>query len=174
VGGCVGRIGRSNGRRSLDNADRFGEGKHRTNLQLLHGGGMLADGTIGVFDTGRVDFKLIEFSAEGNKRTASIKRDNTKGWGAIGVFAELPNRHLLVPQTFANKVLELDKNRKVVKTFARLIEPNGVQLLPDGNILITTRQSGIVTFDSSGRKLKTETFDKPVFAARKYPSDTAD
>lgn len=96
------------------------------------------------------------------------------GSDATGIFAELRNGHLLIPQTYANKVIELDKNRKVVRTFAQLERPHGVQLLPDGNIMITTYKAGIVTFDASGRKLKTETFDKRVWAARKYPSDPAD
>ena len=140
-------------------------------LPLTRGGGMLADGTIGILRSGEKDFKLVEFTADGKKRTTSITSNN--GNDATGIFAELPNGDLLIPQTFANQVIRLDKARKKVTTFAEIKRPNGVQLLPDGNIMVTTYKSGIVTFAPSGKKLKTETLDavRLLWAAKKYLAD---
>ena len=131
---------------------------------------MLADGTVGMLRYGKDDFKLVEITEDGKARTTSITANN--GNDATGIFAELPNGHLLIPQTYANQVIELDKDRRKVTTFAELKRPNGVQILPDGNILVTTHKSGIATFDPSGKKLKTETFDgaRLLWAARKYLS----
>ena len=138
--------------------------------RLTLGGGVLADGTVGVLRSGESDFQLVETTEDGKARATSITTNNGKD--ATGIFAELPNGHLLIPQTYANQVIELDKDRKKVTTFAELKRPNGVQILPDGNILVTTHKSGIVTFDPSGKKLKTETFDGARFlwSARKYLS----
>ena len=171
-----GRTGIIAERRSLtvdkDGNRQFRDGPTGEDLEkrLTLGGGMLADGTVGMLRSGEDDFQLVEITEDGTSRTTRVTTNNGKD--ATGIFAELPNGHLLIPQTYANQVIELDKDRKKVTTFAELKRPNGVQILPDGNILVTTHKSGIVTFDPSGKKLKTETFDGARFlwSARKYLS----
>jgi hypothetical protein len=120
--------------------------------------------SIGLGPDGQGHGELIEFDDSGaiTRTTLPEKPNEPASWA----FVCLPNDHMLVSRN--REILELDSERKVIRTFARIAwNPNRIQRLANGNILFAN-DDDLLEYSPAGKKLsQTEFPNRMVFVSRR-------
>jgi len=115
-----------------------------------------------VTNTGR----LTRMNAKTQKEIASFDVGNPATlFGSMDV---LPNGNILMPQYSANRVVEFDRNGKMVGTPLQINQPSSAVRLPNGNTLVgCLNNQMVVEFDRTGKQIWTHRTNGTVFNVRR-------
>jgi len=167
--------------------------RYEGELRFAHTAKLLSNGNILVVDTS--NNRLIEVNRNGQLVFSSEDWSGGSGILSDGSKLSYPNNVQITPSgSFVitdrnnNRVVEADRNGRIIKQFENLKHPHNGEILPDGNLLFANSDANLVQeIDSSGRivwsfrnfyrpepipgELKNPDFEKEAFSGANSPAD---